>query len=134
MNKVTLLGNLVRDPEMNYGNYTVAKTSIAVNNRRKKDDVMFVEIVFFDKLADIANQYLKKGDKLCISGRLDLSKWTDQNGNSRQKHSVIVEDLEMLGSSNKPQNKPQNHSKFPTPDYTPYNTPDIVINEDEIPF
>lgn len=140
MNKVTLLGNLTQDIEMAYSQSGTgyAKTAIAVNNRRKKEEVLYIDIVFFNQVAEIANKYLRKGSKLCIHGRLEFNQWSDQNGNKRQKHTIIVEDLEMLSSSSNQtiaeSNTPKEHKNFPKPKYTPYNTPTIEINEDEIPF
>lgn len=133
MNKVTLLGNITRDVELNYAQSGKAwgKTSIAVNNRRKKDDVLFIDIIFFDKLAEIANTYLKKGDKICIAGRLDLNDYTDSTGKRQMRHSVIVEDLEMLQTQNK---QKQDVEPFPTPKFEPYTPPRIEIDEEEIPF
>ena len=58
---------------------------------------------FFGKSAEIANQYLNKGSKLLIEGRLKFDQWTDNNGQNRSKHSIVVESMEMLGSNNQTQ-------------------------------
>ena len=98
-NKVILVGNLTRAPELKYtqGKGTpVAKTGIAVN--RKAEEVCFIDLTFWGRIAEVANQYLQKGSKVLIEGRLMLEQWQDQNGQNRSKHSVTVESMEMLGS------------------------------------
>jgi single-strand DNA-binding protein len=132
MNRATLLGNVTRDVELMYSKkgIAVAKTAIAVNNRRD-GTTMFMEIVFFAGLAETANQYVKKGDKICIGGRIDFNQWVSQNGENKSKHTIIVQDLEMLGSKKAQTIAESNHSK---PDF-PDSTFDINIEDfDEIPF
>lgn len=106
-NKVILVGNLTRDIELrSAGNFMVGSTGIAVTRKYKNgsgenvEDTLFIDITFFGKLSEIANQYLKKGSKILIEGRLKLDTWQDQQGNNRSKHSVIVENMEMLGDKN----------------------------------
>lgn len=111
-NKTVLVGNLTRDVELRYaanGN-AVGNSAIAVsrkytnNNGAQVEEVMFIDITFFGKIAEVANQYLRKGSKLLVEGRLKFDQWTDNNGQNRSKHSVVVENMEMLGS---PQNQQQ---------------------------
>ena len=104
-NKVVLVGNLTRDVELRYVNtgLAVGRSAIAVTrkystNGEKREEICFVDITFFGKSAEIANQYLTKGSKLLIEGVLKFEQWTDQNGQSRSKHSISVESMEMLGS------------------------------------
>ena len=108
-NKVILIGNLTRDVELRYSSagLAIASTAIAVTRRfsgangEKQEETCFVDITFFGKYAEVANQYLHKGSKVMIEGRLRLDSWQDKNtGQSRQKHSVIVEGMEMLDSEN----------------------------------
>ena len=108
-NKVILIGNLTRDVELRYSSagLAIASTAIAVTRRfsgangEKQEETCFVDITFFGKYAEVANQYLHKGSKVMIEGRLKLDSWQDKNtGQSRQKHSVIVEGMEMLDSKN----------------------------------
>jgi single-strand DNA-binding protein len=89
-----------------------------------------VEITFFGRTAEIANQYLKRGSKVLVDGRLKFDMWTDQNGGKRSKHSVTVSEMKMLSTKN--ENRPAPEiviKKEPLPQQ-----PDIDINEDEIPF
>ena len=104
-NKVILVGNLTRDIELRYSQSGtgIAKTAIATSrkftsNGEKKEEVCFVDITFFGRSAEIANQYLRKGSKILVEGRLNFEQWVDQNGQKRSKHSVIVENMQMLDS------------------------------------
>lgn len=104
-NKVVLVGNLTRDIELRYSQsgMAIAKSAIATSrkfstNGEKREEVMFIDITFFGRSGEIANQYLRKGSKILIEGRLNFEQWTDQNGQKRQKHSVTVENMQMLDS------------------------------------
>ena len=108
-NKVILVGNLTRDPEIRYlqSGLAISNTGIATNRswkdkntNEKKEEAMFIDIVFFGRTAEIANQYLKKGKKVLVEGRLKLEQWNDQHGNKRSKHVVSVESLQMLDPKN----------------------------------
>lgn len=109
MNKVVLIGNLTRDIELRYtqSGYCVGNTGIAVTRKFKNaqgetaEETCFIDLKFFGRTAEVANQYLRKGSKLAVEGRLKLEQWQDQSGQNRSKHVVEVESLEMLGS---PQN------------------------------
>ena len=104
-NKIILVGNLTRDVEVKYtqGGMAIAKTAIATSRKFKsnageqKEEVCFVDITFFARSAEIANQYLHKGSKILIEGRLVFEQWTDQNGQKRSKHGVNVDVMQMLG-------------------------------------
>ena len=107
-NKIILVGNLTRDIEIRYtqGGMTIAKTAIATSRKFKsntgeqKEEVCFVDITFFGRSAEVANQYLRKGSKVLVEGRLQFEQWSDQNGQKRSKHGVIVETMQMLDSKN----------------------------------
>ena len=104
MNKITLIGNLGRDPEMNYtpSGVAVTKFSLAVNRvtksstGEKEKETDWFNIVAWRQLAEICNNYLHKGDKVYIDGRLQQRKYTDKNGIDRWMVEVIVNDMEML--------------------------------------
>lgn len=124
-NKVILAGNLTKDIELRYSNSgsAIGNTSIAVSHKyvnqqgQKAEETCFIDITFFGKLAEIANQYLSKGSKLLVEGRLRFEQWSDNNGQNRSKHSVLVENMEMLGGNN---NAKQNNQ---------YNTNGSVSNQ-----
>ncbi len=104
-NKVILVGNLTRDIELRYSQsgMGIANTAIATSrkftsNGEKKEEVCFVDITFFARSAEIANQYLRKGSKILVEGRLNFDQWVDQNGQKRSKHSIVVETMQMLDS------------------------------------
>ncbi len=104
-NKVVMLGNLARDIEMRNTptGLAIANTAIATSRKFKsqtgeqKEETCFVDITFFGRTAEIANQYLRKGSKVLVDGRLKLDQWTDTNGQKRSKHSVTVETMQMIG-------------------------------------
>ncbi len=103
-NKVILVGNLTRDVELRYlpSGTAVGKVGIATNRKFKsatgeqKDETMFIDLTFFGRTAEIANQYLRRGSKVLVEGRLILEQWVAQDGTKRSKHSVTVENMQML--------------------------------------
>jgi len=110
MNKVIIIGHLTRDIELRYSSTGSAFGACAIATTRKftdangskQEETLFIDITFFGRYAEVANQYLHKGSKVMIEGRLKLDSWQDKNtGQNRQKHSVIVENMQML--DNKPQ-------------------------------
>ena len=107
VNKVILVGNLGRDPEMKYtasgaaiANITVA-TSESWNDKQTNERVEKTEwhrVVAFQRLAEIMGEYLKKGSQVYIEGKLQTRKWQDQNGQDRYSTEVVANDMQMLGS------------------------------------
>ncbi len=106
-NKVILLGNLTRDPEVRYTpkGSAVADLGVAVNrqytleNGEKREEVTFVDVTFWGRTAEVAGEYLKKGRPVFIEGRLQLDTWDDkQSGQKRSRLKVIGETMQMLGS------------------------------------
>ncbi len=120
-NKVVLVGNLTRNIELRYAQSgsAIGTSGIAVTRKftvggEKREETCFIDLVFYARTAEVANQYLSKGSKVLIEGRLRLEQWTDQNGQNRSKHSVQVENMEMLGSSPSSQDpSSQQHSFNP---------------------
>ena len=105
-NKVSLLGNLTRDPEVRYTpkGSAVCDLGLAVNRQytldsgEKREEVTFVDVVLWARLAEIAGEYLKKGRPVFIEGRLQLDTWDDkQSGQKRSKLRVIGETMQLLG-------------------------------------
>lgn len=104
MNKVILIGNLTKNIDLKYltTGVAVGESSMAINQAYKKQDgtkvqdTCFIDIVMYGRSAEISNQYLKKGSKLCIEGKLNFQQWSDQHGNKRSKHIVSVEKVEFL--------------------------------------
>jgi len=170
-NKVILVGNLTRDIEVRYtsSGMAIAKVGIATNRKFKsatgemRDETMFIDITFFGRTAEIANQYLRKGSKVLVEGRLILEQWVAQDGTKRSRHSVTVETMQMLDSrgdnnqgggynqqhnggynnnaggynnNNSYNNQHQQAPQQSAPKTAPSepNIPEIDIDEDEIPF
>jgi len=120
-NKVILVGNLTRDIELRYSQsgMGIANTAIATSrkftsNGEKKEEVCFVDITFFARSAEVANQYLRKGSKILVEGRLNFDQWVDQNGQKRSKHSVVVETMQMLDSKGDNQGAGNSYQQAPT--------------------
>jgi single-strand DNA-binding protein len=104
-NKVILMGNLTRDPQLRYlpSNMAVCDFGLAVNRRWRdkdgnmKEDVCFVDVAAFGKQGETINQYMAKGRSILIEGHLRLESWTGQDGQKRSKHSVTVENFQFVG-------------------------------------
>ncbi len=139
-NKIILLGNLSKDIEIRYSQSgsAIANTAIATTRKFKsqdgtqKEEVLFVDVTFFGRSAEVANQYLRKGSKVLLDGRLKLDQWTAQDGSKRSKHSVSVESMQMLDS------KADGQSAVPSPQphQAPTQAPQLpdMGEDDEIPF
>ncbi len=146
-NRVVLLGNLTRDPELRYipSGMAVSDIGLAVNDRVKRDDqwveeVTFVDITLWGRTAEIANEYLSKGSPVLIEGRLKLDTW-EKDGQKRSKLKVVGEKLQLLGSrggsSGGGPNRSQSHettSHEPTPEYSSTPSGPSMPPNDEIPF
>lgn len=107
-NKVILMGNLTRDPQVRYtpGGSAVAEIGLAVNRswfdkqtNSRKEEVTFVDVTLWGREAEVAGEYLAKGRPVLIEGRLQLDTWDDkQSGQKRSKLRVVCEHMQMLGS------------------------------------
>jgi single-strand DNA-binding protein len=114
-NKVILVGNLTRDPELRYTpkGLAIAKLGLAVNRVWKtetgesKEEVTFIDIDAFGKQAETIGQYLKKGRPILVEGRLRLDQWDDkQTGQKRSKLGVVLEAFQFLDSGNRAEGAP----------------------------
>ena len=105
-NKVVMVGNLTRDVELRYlpSGAAIAKSAIATSYKYKtatgeqKDEVCFLDFNIFGRSAEVANQYLRKGSKVLLEGRLVFEQWTAQDGTNRNRHSLRVDVMKMLDS------------------------------------
>jgi len=107
INKVILVGNLGRDPEVRYSpsGQAVANVTLATseswkdkNTGEKQERTEWHRVVFFGRLAEIAGEYLKKGAQIYIEGRLQTRKWQDKDGNDRYTTEIVANEMQMLGS------------------------------------
>ena len=159
LNKVMLIGNLTRDPEVKYlpKGGPVAEFGLAMNrsytldNGERRDETTFVDIVMYNKLAEISEKYLKKGRSVYVEGRLKLDTWDDkQTGQKRSRLRIIGEVMQMLGGrdgsgggssdqsysgeyedAGRPLQRPPAR---PAPRPTAPSDPDLDPTGDEIPF
>lgn len=145
-NKVLLMGNLTRDPELSYTpqGLAVCKFGLAVNNSyttasgEKKEDPLFIDIVVWKKQGENCATYLKKGRPVFVEGRLQLDNWTTQTGEKRSKMKVIAMSVRFLGS--KPSagaGAPAEDRQMPEEDKIPAEHSDPEGNEageEDIPF
>ncbi len=100
INSVVIVGRVGQDPEMKYFESGKVKTtlSVAVNRWTKEGDKTdWFNIELWDKNAEVAGEYVKKGRLIAIEGRLDVSKWTDNEGNQRERYFIRGTNIRMLG-------------------------------------
>jgi single-strand DNA-binding protein len=124
-NQSTFTGRLARDVEVKntQGGMTIASFSVAVGSQwfdkttqQKKEDVAFIDVTAFGKLAEIIGQYAKKGQQVLVSGRLKQETWNDKTtGQKRSKLVVVAENFKMFGGKNDglPASEPQEQSHVP---------------------
>ena len=104
-NRIILVGNLTRDPQLSYtpANTAVCKFGVATNRKFKdregnsREEVCFVDCTLFGRGGETFNQYMNKGRSVLVEGRLSLNQWTTPEGDKRSKHEVIVENFTFLG-------------------------------------
>lgn len=107
LNKVMLIGNLTRDPELKYtpGNQAVCEIGLAVNRKYRtkegedREETTFVDCEAWGKQAEVLKQYMTKGKPLFIEGRLKLDTWEDKDGGKRSKMRVVIENFQFLGAA-----------------------------------
>ena len=103
-NKIVLVGNLVRDPEIRYiqSGAAVTKFTLAVNRRSKQqEETDFIDCVAWDKLAETCNTYLKKGMSVLVDGRLSIRSYETEEGEKRKAAEVVVSVMQMLDRANR---------------------------------
>ena len=126
-NRVIIMGNLTRKPELRYtpSGTAVADLSVAVNQPKgkdKKDEVVFVDVTAWDKTAEHCCEYLDKGRPVLIEGRLKLDEWEDKDtGKKRSKLAVVAQSVTFLGSGGKQDSQEQQGQ-------------DNFDDKDEVPF
>jgi single-strand DNA-binding protein len=148
LNRVLLIGNLCRDPELRYTakGTAVADIGIAVNrvysgdDGQKKEEVTFVDVTLWGRHAEVAQEYLKKGRPVFIEGHLKLDTWDDkQTGQKRSRLRVVAENLQMLGNrtdskAGSPAAGGQHRTAPPPPRQKPPRDPDLDAEPEDIPF
>ena len=165
-NKVMLMGNLTRDPEIKYTpkGTAIADIGLAVNRNyttesgEKREEVTFIDVTLWGRVAEIVGEYCKKGRPLFVEGRLQLDTWDDKaTGQKRSKLKVVGENIQLLGSreggggggggsgehgegrsesrsEGRPQQSSRPASRPASPPPRPPADPDLDAPEDDIPF
>ena len=141
-NRVVLLGNLTRDPELRYipSGMAVSDIGLAVNDRVKRNDqwveeATFVDVTLWGRTAEVANEYLSKGSPVLIEGRLKLETW-EKEGQKHSKLKVVGEKMQMVGGrggsggGGPSRSRPQESS----PEYSSTASGPSMPPDDEIPF
>lgn len=148
LNRVQLIGNLTRDPELRYTPNGTAVCSFGIATNRnwttdageKKDEVEFHNIVAWNKLAELCSQFLTKGGKVFVEGRLATRTWQGQDGQQRNKTEIVISDMILLGGK-KPQEAAEDGTGEEKPkkevkekkEETP-SEPSEEVAPDDIPF
>jgi len=144
-NKIFLMGNLTRDPQLSYlpSQTAVVDFGLAVNRRwtskegEKREETCFVDCRAFGQQAETINKYLSKGRPVFIEGRLDFDSWTAQDGTRRSKHRVTVERFQFLGSApagDGGRTVSQATDRAASPDSQPGQADSVGAQADDIPF
>lgn len=133
-NKVILVGNLVRDPEIRYvgSGAAVTKFTLAVNRRSKQaEETDFIDIVAWEKLAETCNTYLKKGMSCLVEGRLSIRSYDDKEGNKRKATEIVINTMQMLDRAQRRDGEDGGHFAAAPAGGARSTEPDM---DDEIPF
>lgn len=153
VNKVIIVGNLGNDPEIRYSNNGAAIANISVatseswkdkNSGERQERTEWHRIVLFNRLGDIAGEYLKKGSKVYIEGKLQTRKWQDQQGQDRYTTEIVADQMQMLdarGQQQQPQNQgyqqnqgQQSNGQMNQQGQTNQSPPPANDFDDDIPF
>jgi single-strand DNA-binding protein len=143
LNKVFLIGNLTRDPQLRYtpSGTAVADVGIAVNRTwtgpdgQKHEEVTFVDVTLWARQAELASEYLSKGRPVFIEGRLQLDQWQDKEGQKRQRLRVVGERMQFLGGHSGRGGDTSSSEKAPPPeDFGEPSPQPQPAGGDEIPF
>ena len=142
VNKVILIGNLGQDPETKqFENGMIATASIATSERwtdkttgERKEHTEWQRLVFNGRLAEVVAKYVKKGDKIYVEGSIRTRKWTDQQGIERYSTEIRVDNMQMLGGQQQPQQQPQApQQQAPQPNGQAMQ-PAQAVSNDDMPF
>lgn len=133
-NKVLIMGNLTRDPELKQtpSNQSVAQIGLALNRKFKdregnmREEVTYVDCEAWGRTAEVMAQYLSKGKPVFIEGRLKLDQWQDKDGNNRSKMKVVIESFQFIDSKGGQSSQPPTNATSPAPQTAP--------PTDDIPF
>lgn len=153
LNRVQLIGNLTRDPELRYTPQGTAVCSFGLATNRgwttdsgeKKEEAEFHRIVAWNKLGELCSQLLTKGRKIYVEGRLSTKSWTGQDGGQRSTTEIVIDDMIILDSRRDGETAPEDYSEAPQEEESQEpkktskpkkeeKTGDEEVNPDDIPF
>ncbi|MDH3716146.1 MAG: single-stranded DNA-binding protein [Gammaproteobacteria bacterium] len=143
INKVILVGNLGADPEVRYmpSGSAVTNARIATTDSWKdkqtgeqQERTEWHQVVFFNRLAEIAGEYLKKGSQVYVEGRLQTRKWQDKTGNDRYTTEIVANEMQMLGGRGGGPSPSSTSDTTNTPASAPAATASEADFDDDIPF
>jgi single-strand DNA-binding protein len=143
LNRVMLIGNLTRNPEIKYTpkGTAICQFGLAVNrvytaeNSEKREEVTFIDVEAFARLAEVIGEYCKKGEPIYVEGRLKLDQWDDkQSGQKRSKMKVVCETMQLLGGKRENQAAPEKERAPRANPPRPAADPDLDAAPDDIPF
>ena len=149
LNKIMMIGNLTRDPQLSYlpSQTPVVEFGLATNRKwtdkatgEQRDDTCFVDCRCYGRQAETLNKYMRKGNQIFIEGRLQLDTWTSPEGQRRSKHRIFVQSFQFLGSPDRSARPPADQEAAP-PDkssaseqFEPQQSSADGSKEDDIPF
>lgn len=148
LNRVMLMGNLTRDPEVKYTpkgtaicqiGVAVNRTYTAPDSGEKREEVTFIDCEVFGKQAEVIGEHCKKGSSLYVEGRLKLETWDDkQSGQKRSKLKVVLESFQFIGGKDGAQRTEQRAqppaTRKPSSAPRPQKDPALDVQEEDIPF
>lgn len=133
MNKVILIGNLTKDPDIRYTstNIPVATFTVAVNERYGEKEITdFLQCRAWKHFAELINKYCKKGDKIAIGGKIKNDSWEDAEGNKRYSTYILLNEIKFL---TKKEVKEETKNTNDTDPFTEFGE-EVVIEDDDLPF
>jgi len=141
LNKIFIIGNLVRDPELRTLPNGTPKAEMRMASSRsyttggeKREDTCFVDVVAWTKTAEVCAQYLKKGSKILVEGRLDYREW-EKDGQKRSKHEIVADSVQFLDSRGKNEDDEGGSRETTTRREAPAEQPAApVITDEDVPF
>lgn len=121
INKAILIGNLTADPEVRYSgagtaiaNFSIATSEKWVKDGKKEEKTEYHRIVAFARLGEICGEYLTKGSKCYVEGRIQTRSWEDKDGNKRYTTEIVAREMKMLGAKGEPRQQEQPPSPEPS--------------------
>jgi len=130
LNRVTIIGRLTRDPELKQIASGTAVCNFSIANGRKfkdKEDTSFFDCIAWGKLGELVAQYMKKGSKIGVDGRLQQRNWEDKDGKKRSTVEIVADNVQFLDSVSGQQKEPVASGQQPPADFNPF-------SDDDVPF